>query len=128
MLYRISAVLAVLFGLFLAGAEAYRNWGDWQWWPFWVVDYLAVVLLLVGAVAFFRHKTRVWLAGGWGFTVAMFYMSFFSHVNNLREGVGRAYGPGGSVDESSLTMSIGILLGLAALGFVLALLPSRERS
>ena len=37
---RASARLALAFGTFLAVGELVRNWGDWQWWPFWVVDYI----------------------------------------------------------------------------------------
>jgi len=45
-----AALLAIAFGLFLAVAEAVRNWGDWQWWPFWLVDYIAATLLVAGGV------------------------------------------------------------------------------
>jgi len=34
----------------LAIAEAVRNWGNWQWWPFWVVDYVSAGLLVAGAL------------------------------------------------------------------------------
>jgi hypothetical protein len=89
-LQRFSARLALAFGLLLAVAEVARNWGDWQWWPFWLVDFVAAGLLVAGALATLRHHPRgpVWLTGAWGFTSAMFYMSFWSHVASLHEPVG----------------------------------------
>lgn len=74
--------LALAFGLFLALAETARNWGNWQWWPFWLVDYVAAALLVVGARLASRGRPggRAFLAGAWGFATAMFYMGFWSHV------------------------------------------------
>ena len=54
-----AAWLALAFGTFLAVAEVVRNGGTVQWWPFWVVDYIAVGLLLWGAAAvLWRPSTR----------------------------------------------------------------------
>ena len=47
----LSARIAIGFGAFLAVAEIVRNWGDWEPWPWWVVDYIAVALLLYGGRA-----------------------------------------------------------------------------
>ena len=44
----ISAYMALLYGVGLAGFETLVNWGQWQWWPFWLVDYVAAALLLFG--------------------------------------------------------------------------------
>ncbi|MGB0920509.1 MAG: hypothetical protein ACPG06_02440 [Alphaproteobacteria bacterium] len=118
---KLSAIVALLFGLFLAGAEAYRNWGDWQWWPFWVVDYVGAALLIYGGARVLRGGTKAWLTGGWGFTTAMFYMSFFSHIERLRTETGLTYGPDGSLSEDRLTQAIGLMLAIAALSFVMAL-------
>ena len=74
---RISAYLALAFGVFLFIGEVVRNWGDWQWWPFWVVDYIAASLLIFGGQRALKTGTVRWLTGGWGFTAAMFWMSFF---------------------------------------------------
>lgn len=67
--------MAIGFGLFLGTTEILYNWGNPSWWPFILVDYLAVALLLFGA---FRSNTV--LAVAWGFTCAMFYMSFFTGI------------------------------------------------
>ena len=119
---RISAYLALAFGVFLFVGEVVRNWGDWQWWPFWVVDYIAASLLIFGGQRALKTGTVRWLTGGWGFTAAMFWMSFFRHVDSLR-----SQGPGtnGPIEESQLTIIIGVMLGIALLGFLFALLGKR---
>ncbi len=122
---RWSARLALGFALFLAVAEVVRNWGDWGFWPFWLVDYIAVALLLVGATRSLRGREGAerWLAGGWGFTCAMFYGSFFSHVAALRVDSGAAdHGP---IEHTQLTWIIGALFALTILGFALSLAGER---
>ncbi len=119
---RISAYLAIAFGVFLFIAEIVRNWGDWQWWPFWVVDYIGAALLIFGGQRALNTGTLRWLTGGWGFTAAMFWMSFFSHVENLRT---QAIDHNGPVQEAALTTIIGVMLGLALIGLLLALLGKR---
>ena len=71
-----SARLAIGFAVFLALAEVRRNWGDWGYAPFWIVDFIAVALLLYGGVRTLRRGARAGLpalAGGWGFACAMYY-------------------------------------------------------
>ena len=109
--------MALPFALFLGVAEVVRNWGDWGFWPFWVVDYIAVALLIWGwRAAGSRPASNVGvLAGAWGFTCAMFYMSFFGHLENL------ASPDHGPIEQRSLTLIIGILFGITVLGFVSSL-------
>jgi len=113
-----SARLALTFAIFLALAEIRRNWGDWGYWPFWVVDYIAVVLLLAGwRTVNSRPSARGpgMLCGAWGFTCAMFYASFFSHMQHLDK---PDHGPD---DPVRLTIVIGILFAFTIAGFALAL-------
>jgi hypothetical protein len=120
MTIRISAWLAIAFGVTLAVLEALRNWGDWQWWPFWVVDYVAATLLVIGGWMALRRGVFHWLAGGWGFACAMFWMSFFGHWEGLMKAGGQA-----SEREQSLTTIIGAMFGLTVLGLVLSLTGRR---
>ena len=119
---RVSAYLAIAFGVFLFVGEMVRNWGDWQWWPFWVVDYIGAALLIFGGQRALKTGTIRWLSGGWGFTVAMFWMSFFTLVRNFRAGGPETNGP---IAESPLTLIIGIMLAIALAGFLMALLGRR---
>jgi hypothetical protein len=122
---RWNAKLALGFAAFLAVAEVARNWGDWGFWPFWLVDYLAVALLATGGVLALRDRpgASAWLAGGWGFTCAMFYMSFFSHVAELRADPNAPdHGP---ADHRVLTAIIGALFAVTILGFAVGLAAAR---
>jgi hypothetical protein len=69
---KVARWLGVAFGTALAIIEVFYNWNDPSWWPFILVDYIAVALLLYGA----WRSPRV-LTAGWGFTCAMFWMAFF---------------------------------------------------
>lgn len=119
-----AARLAVGFAVFLAIAEVARNWGNWGFWPFWLVDYIAVGLLLYGARQALRpapHGTTVTLAGAWGFTCSMFYMSFFSHLEHLDQ---PDHGP---FDQLPLTIVIGLLFLITIFGFALTLVGRPHR-
>jgi hypothetical protein len=119
-----NARLAIGFAVFLALAEIRRNWGDWGYAPFWIVDYLAVGLLLYGGLRTLRRGGDTGLAaltGAWGFTCAMFYASFFSHLQRFGE---PDHGPD---DPVALTVVIGVLFALTILGFALALAGAATR-
>lgn len=119
-----SARLALGFAIFLALAEIRRNWGDWGYWPFWLVDYIAVALLLVGwRKALSRPSPRGpgILCGAWGFTCAMFYGSFFSHMEHFGA---PDHGPD---DPVALTLTIGVLFAFTIIGFALALVGTAQR-
>jgi len=121
----VSARLALTFAVFLALAEIRRNWGDWGYWPFWLVDYIAVALLLAGwRTALSRPSPRGpgILCGAWGFTCAMFYASFFSHMQRFGE---PDHGPD---DPIALTIVIGVLFVFTIAGFALAVAGAREPS
>jgi hypothetical protein len=120
----LGARLALPFGVFLGVAEIVRNWGDWSFWPFWVVDYIAVALLLWGWLSVRRSEAGGYaaLSGGWGFTCAMFYMSFFSHLSQLDS---PDHGP---IDHRLLTIVVGILFAITIVGFASALAAARRSS
>ena len=81
-----SRYSALVFAIGLAIGEAAINWGDWQWWPLWVVDYGIVAWLLV---AFFasRNPARAHaLTSAWAFAFGVFYMALFVTLEQVREG------------------------------------------
>lgn len=125
-----AAWLALAFGTFLSVAEAVRNSGVVQWWPFWVVDYLAVALLMGGAVAILWRKSPrgiALLTAGWGFACAMFYMSFFGHLSDLQENNTAALvqtNAESAVPEPWLTVIIGVLFAITIVGLVTSLIAA----
>ena len=80
----ISASLAIIYGLGLASFETYVNWGQWQWWPFWLVDYVAAALLIFGGLA--TLKSHIYgsklLCAGWGFALGMMWMSLAGNISD----------------------------------------------
>lgn len=86
--------------------------------PFAVYDFIALGLLLVGAVLVLRRGSGRLLAAGWGFGCAMFYGSFFSHYENWSAGTGNAG------FEHTMVVSTGAFLALNVLGLALALVKS----
>lgn len=129
-----SAWLALAFGTFLAVAEVLRNSGEVQWWPFWVVDYVAVGLLLWGAAVVLwtpaANRGGAILTAGWGFAAAMFWMSFFGHVDEvLSSGVAiEITNAQSALDEPWLTVIIGVLFVLTIVGLVTSLIGETRRS
>jgi len=118
-----SRYAALLFAVGLGIGEAVINWGNWQFAPMWIVDYICVVWLLAGF-----HQTRsqavskqsiAVLASGWAFTAGAFYMAFFI---SLDPGVAK-YNFGAS---GTILIAIGIMLLIAALGIVTSFLALRS--
>jgi hypothetical protein len=120
---RAAAHLALAFGAFLALAELARNWGNWQWWPFWLVDFIAASLLVAGASRTLRERPGggALLSGAWGFTTAMFYISFWSHIESSDEPAE------GNLAQRPLTVIIGALWIVTLVGFGLTLAAARRR-
>jgi hypothetical protein len=113
---KLSSWLAVAFGLALAVLEVVRNWGAWEWWPFWVVDYVAATLLVIGGLMALRRGVGHWLTAGWGFTCAMFWMSFFGHYEGLLKA-----GAAAGAREQRLTTIIGIMFAITLIGLATSL-------
>ena len=74
---RLSAIAALLYAVVLTATETLLNWGQWQFWPLWLVDYVTAAILLWGGVAALRDDPRApaILACGWGFALGMMWMS-----------------------------------------------------
>jgi hypothetical protein len=129
-----AAWLALAFAVFLAVAEVTRNSGVVQWWPFWVVDYIAVGLLLWGAAAVLwtpsANRGGAILTAGWGFATAMFWMSFFGHLGEvMRSGVEiDITNAQSAVDEPWLTVIIGVLFATTVVGLVTSLIGEMRRA
>ena len=117
---RNSGMLALGFGAVLAIAEIIRNWGDWQAWPFWIVDFIAAGALIWGGLRTLSQGSSRLLSAAWGFTVGIFWMSFFSHTQALSEGTTQIYASG-AVSEGVLTLIIGAMLVAAIAGLVMSL-------
>jgi len=118
-----SRYAALFFAIGLGIGEAVINWGNWQFAPMWIVDYICVVWLLAGfhqtrSQAVSRQSIAV-LASGWAFTAGAFYMALFF---SLDPGVAK-YNIGAS---GTILIAIGLMLLIAALGVVTSFIALRS--
>ncbi|MFN3608613.1 MAG: hypothetical protein ACK4Y9_06080 [Hyphomonas sp.] len=112
---RKSAYLALMFGLVLAIFEIARNWGNWQPWPFWAVNFIAAGALVWGGVRTLNQGSSRLLSAAWGVTVGVFWMTYFSNVQILMNGIEVPDG------EGPLTLVIGVMLLVAIAGLFMSL-------
>ncbi|MEL7537092.1 MAG: hypothetical protein AAFZ58_06180 [Pseudomonadota bacterium] len=79
---RLFGVLSVVTGAGLAVAETLLNWGDWQWAPFYVIDFVAAALLIVAGVRTIlgRADAVALSCAAWFFSAGMAWMSFFGNI------------------------------------------------
>lgn len=113
---KFSVWLACLTGVILAVTETILNWGGWQWWPFFVIDYISAALIFAGGWATLRKAARgpALLAGGWGVTAGMAWMAFFSVWQDMAS----------HQDKVGLPLYlglIGLLMASAVIGFLTAI-------
>jgi hypothetical protein len=115
----VSRYLALLFAIGLAIGETIVSWGNWQFAPLWIVDYLMSVLLLY-AYYQTRQAERVYLLlATWAFTVGVFYMDLFVYLDPQVP----AY-----VRPAPYVMALIVLcLVICVVGFVSALFATRAR-
>lgn len=80
MIKKINLTIAALYSIILSVTEAALNWGDWQYAPLWIVDYL-IVLILLSAVFIFKDKIQKYLLlTGWSFSAGVMYMVLFINL------------------------------------------------
>lgn len=114
---RISAWLGIVLGVVGVFLKIMRVMRQAEWWPFFLYDYFAAALIIVGGIAVLRRTGGArTLAAGWGFGVAMTYGSFFGHLENWMQGTRPDL-----AFEKTMSISVGVLLAINLVGLVLAL-------
>jgi len=115
----VSRYLALLFAIGLAIGETLISWGNWQFAPLWIVDYLMVVLLLV---AFYKTREAghaYLLLAAWAFTTGVFYMDLFVYLDPLVPA---------NVRPAPYVMGLIVLcLAIGLVGCITALFATRAR-
>lgn len=121
-----SRRLALVVGVFTPLAETIRRWhqlGQPSAWPMWFDDLLLGGFLLYAAWRTGRdpRSGQSYLAGAWGVTAGMAYVSFFGQLQRLSEPdpapIGAAWVVG--------IKGIGLLLAITALVVTLKAVPQR---
>ncbi len=112
---RISAWLAIALSIIGAPLKVVRVMRQAEPLPSIAYDYIALALLLIGAVLVLRNRSGRWLAAGWGFGCAMFYGSLNSHYWSL------THGAADPRFEHTMVTSTAAFLVLNLVGLALAL-------
>ena len=112
---KISAWLGVVLAVIGGPLKILRVMRESEPLPFVAYDFIALGLVLVGAVIVLRRGSGRLLAAGWGFGCAMFYGSFFGHYEHWSHGTGNAG------FEHTMVVSTGLFLALNVVALGLAL-------
>jgi hypothetical protein len=112
---KISAWIGIVLAVIGVPLKILRVLRESEPLPFVAYDFIALGLVLVGAVIVLRRGSGRLLAAGWGFGCAMFYGSFFDHYENWSHGTGNAG------FEHTMVVSTGMFLVLNVVALGLAL-------
>lgn len=113
-----SVVTAVLH--FALETWFHVQWG--QFIPMLIVDYIAVALLLLGAIGFLRLGWGAGLlCGAWGFEFCLNYRTFFHRVSSMLDGTA-------SEVTTNTAYVLGSLLLFSALAFLLSIMICVRRA
>lgn len=107
---KINRGLALLYAIGLGIGEALVNWGDWQYAPLWIVDYMIVSALLLGV--FWQRFSQEILKGAWGFALGVMYMAMAVSTDPAKVEVYQTSGV--------ILALISVLIVLSALGLWLS--------
>ena len=116
MIKKIDLIIATLYLIILGIVEAMLNWGDWQYAPLWIVDYLIVIILL-SAVFFF--KDRVQKKIGWAFSSGVTYMALFINLEPIPTIINPA-------NVEAILSLVALALIVSLLGVVLTIIDSKN--
>ena len=115
---KVNKVLATLFAIGLGIGEAVMNWGNWQYAPLWIVDYMIVIVLLVGAFQASTEKSASILKASWAFSFGVMYMAMFVTIDPDKEKYYNA--------SPIILYLIGLLIMLSVIGIVLSILTEKS--
>ena len=119
MVKKINLVFATLYSIILAIVEAILNWGDWQYAPLWIVDYLIVIILLSAVFVFKKNIQRLMLLLGWAFSAGVMYMALFINLEPIPTNIA-------SPNIEGKLPLVGLALMVSIVGIVLTIIDSKN--
>ena len=81
MAFLVSRYLALLFAVGLAIGETIISWGNWQFAPLFIIDYLTAAFLLYAYFKTRDAKHLPLLLAAWAFSAGVFYMDLFINLD-----------------------------------------------
>ena len=115
---KVNKILASVFAIGLGVGEAVMNWGNWQYAPLWIVDYMIVIALLIGVFQVSIRKSASSLKASWAFSFGVMYMALFVTIDPDKE---KYY----NASPTTLYL-IGLLITLSVIGIVLSVLTEKS--
>ena len=112
MIKKINLIIATVYSIVLALVEALLNWGNWQYAPLWIVDYLIVIILLLGVFVYKENQRKVLLLG-WSFSLGVMYMALF--INLEPTSILTRF-------DSNILFSIGLAMIVSLVGMILTMI------
>lgn len=79
--FLVSRYLALLFAIGLAIGETIISWGNWQFAPLWMIDYLTAGCLLYAYYKTGNAENLHALVAAWAFSLGVFYMDLFVNID-----------------------------------------------
>jgi hypothetical protein len=119
MVKKTNLIVATLYSIILAIVEVILNWGDWQYAPLWIVDYLIVIILLSAVFVFKKNIQRLMLLLGWAFSAGVMYMVLFINLEPIPTAVA-------SPNIEGKLPLVGLALIISIIGIVLTIIDSKN--
>ena len=119
MVKKINLIIASLFSIILAFVEGMLNWGDWQYAPLWIVDYIIVIILLSAVFVFKENTQRLMLLLGWAFSAGVMYMVLFINLEPIPTTIA-------SPNVEGILPLVGLALIVSIVGVVLTIIDNKS--
>ena len=113
MVKKINLIFAALYSIILGITEMILNWGDWQYAPLWIVDYIIVLILLLSVFYFKNNIQKKLLLIGWSFSAGVMYMVLFV---NLEPNINL------TILDKNILFAVGLALTISFLGIILTMI------
>ena len=118
MIKKINLIVATLYSIILGITEILLNWGDWQYAPLWIVDYLIVLILLSAVFLFKKNIQRLMLLLGWAFSSGVMYMVLFINLEPIPTTIQ-------SPNVEGILPLVGLALVVSIIGIILTMIDKR---
>ena len=119
MVKKINLIIATLYSIILAIVEAMLNWGDWQYAPLWIVDYLIVIILLSAVFVFKKNIQKLMLLLGWAFSSGVMYMALFINLEPMPTTIK-------SPNVEGILPLVGLALAVSIIGIALTMIDRKN--
>jgi len=119
MVKKINLIIATLYSIILAIVEAMLNWGDWQYAPLWIVDYLIVIILLSAVFVFKKNIQKLMLLLGWAFSSGVMYMALFINLEPIPTTIKFP-------NVEGILPLVGLALAVSIIGIALTMIDSKN--